>query len=169
MFTKKAVPNAMLVDIQNAEMAIYTKIGDKGKTFLFNGKKVLKNSPICEALGSLDEVNSWLGIVGGFTEIQKDLMTVSAIAAGAKLNFPLSKTGNLEKEIDKLEKILLKSKGFIIPSGKSAKLHFARALIRRAERAVVAVPNLSAVRSPLLTYLNRLSDYVFMKAREVEK
>ena len=84
---KRAVPNATLADTQNARMAIYTKKGDRGKTSLFNGKKVSKNSPIIHALGSLDEANSWLGIVGGFTEIQKDLMTVSSILAGAKLNF----------------------------------------------------------------------------------
>ena len=147
-------------------MAIYTKIGDKGKTFLFNGKKVSKNSFICEALGSLDEVNSWLGIVGGFTEIQKDLMTISSILAGAKLNFPLSKTKDLERKIDRLEKILPKLKGFIIPNGKNAKLHFARALIRRAERAVVSLHNSKfLVHSSILIYLNRLSDYVFTLAR----
>lgn len=146
-------------------MSIYTKKGDKGETFLFDGKKVLKNSPICEALGNLDEVNSWLGIIRGLKEIQKDLMTISSILAGAKLNFPQSKTDDLEKKIDKLEKILPKLEGFVVPQRKSAKLHFARALIRRAERAVVAVPNLSTKRYPLLTYLNRLSDYVFTLAR----
>ena len=97
------------MDIPNANMPIYTKKGDKGKTFLFNGKKVSKDSPIINALGSLDEVNSWLGIVGGFTEVQKDLMTLSSILAGAKLNFPLSKTKDLERKIDKLEKLLPKN------------------------------------------------------------
>lgn len=165
MFTRRAVPNAMLVDIVNVEMAIYTKVGDRGRTFLFNGKKVSKDSSIINALGSLDEANSWLGVIGGLKNIQKDLMTISSILAGAKLNFPISKTKDLEKKIDKLEKILPKLKGFVIPYGEGAKLHFARALIRRAERAVVAIPNLSAIRYPLLTYLNRLSDYVFTLAR----
>ncbi len=146
-------------------MTIYTRTGDKGETGLFSGERVSKDSAIVNALGSLDEANSWLGVVGGLTKIQKDLMTISSILAGAKLDFPLSKTKDLEKKIDKLEKILPKLKGFVIPYGEGAKLHFARALIRRAERAVVAIPNLSAIRYPLLTYLNRLSDYVFTLAR----
>lgn len=156
------------MDIQNAEMAIYTKIGDKGKTLLFNGKKVSKDSLIINALGSLDEVNSWFGMIGGFGGVQKDLMTISSILAGAKLDFPLSKTKDLEKKIDKLEKILPKLKGFVIPQGKSAELHFARALIRRAERAVVALHRSpSTVHCSLLAYLNRLSDYVFTLARYI--
>ena len=148
------------------KMSIYTKVGDGGKTFLFNGKKVSKNSCICEALGSIDEVNSWLGVIGRFRNIQKDLMIASSILAGAKLEFPLSKTKDLEKKIDKLEKILPKLKGFTIPGGSGAKLHFARALIRRAERAAVALHRSpSTVHCSLLTYLNRLSDYVFILAR----
>lgn len=147
-------------------MSIYTKKGDKGKTFLFDGKKISKNSPICEALGSLDEVNSWLGVIGGLKETQKDLMIISSILAGAKINFSSSKTEDLERKIDKLENKLPKLDGFIIPQGKSAKLHFARALIRRAERAVVALHRSpSTVHCSLLTYLNRLSDYVFTLAR----
>jgi len=146
-------------------MSIYTKIGDKGKTFLFDGKKVSKNSPICEALGSLDEVNSWLGIIGGLKETQKDLMIISSILAGAKLNFPISKTKNLERKIDRLERILPKLKGFIIPQGKNAKLHFARALIRRAERAAIALSEVEGLSLNILEYLNRLSDYVFTLAR----
>ena len=147
-------------------MTIYTKTGDKGETGLLEGKRLPKDSPIIHALGSIDEANSWLGVVGGFTEIQKDLMTISSIIAGAKLNFPLSKTKDLERKIDRLEKILPKLKGFIIPNGKNAKLHFARALIRRAERAVVSLHNSKfLVHSSILIYLNRLSDYVFTLAR----
>ena len=149
-------------------MSIYTKVGDGGKTFLFNGKKVSKNSSICEALGRLDEINSWLGVLGGLTGIQKDLMTVSSIVAGVKLNFPISKTKDLEKKIDKLEKILPKLKGFVVPQGEGAKLHFARTLIRRAERAVVALHSSpSTVHCSLLAYLNRLSDYLYVLARYI--
>ncbi len=147
-------------------MTIYTKTGDKGETGLIGGKRLSKDSPIIHALGSIDEVNSWLGVVGGFKDIQKDLMTISSILAGAKFNFPLSKTKDLEKKIDKLEKKLPKLKGFVIPQGKSAEFHFARALVRRAERAVVALHcSPSTVHRSLLTYLNRLSDYVFTLAR----
>lgn len=146
-------------------MVIYTKKGDRGKTFLFNGKKVLKNSPICEALGNLDEVNSWFGVVGGLKEIQKNLMMISSILAGTKLQFSESKTKELEMEIDKMERKLPKLRGFIIPGGKRSKLHFARALVRRAERSIVALPNILHTNPDILSYLNRLSDYVFTLAR----
>ena len=148
-------------------MSIYTKKGDRGKTGLLWAGRISKNSPVINALGTLDEANSWLGVVGGFAEIQKDLMVISSILAGARLDFPISKIEDLEKKIDKLEKILPKLKGFVVPQGRGAKLHFARALVRRAERAVVAIPNLSAVRYPLLTYLNRLSDYLYVLARYI--
>ncbi len=148
-------------------MPIYTKTGDKGETGLYgSGKRLSKNSPVIQALGSIDEANSWLGVAGGFTEIQKDLMTISSILAGAKLGFPSSKTKDLENKIDKLEKNLPKLKGFIIPHGKSAKLHFARALVRRAERAAIALSEVEGLSLYILSYLNRLSDYLFMRARE---
>ena len=146
-------------------MAIYTKKGDKGKSSVLDGKRIPKSSPIFEALGALDEVNSWLGVVGGFTKIQKDLIAISSILAGAKLDFPAVKTKKLELEIDKLETKLPILKGFIIPEGEGAKLHFARALIRRAERAVVSLHNSSfIIHNSILMYLNRLSDYFFMLA-----
>jgi len=147
-------------------MPNYTKNGDKGETGLYGGKRVSKDSAIINALGSLDEANSWLGVVGGFAEIQKDLMVISSILAGARLDFPISKTEDLEKKIDKLENPPPKLKGFVVPAGKGAKLHFARALIRRAERAVVALHySRFTVHQSLLTYLNRLSDYIFTLAR----
>lgn len=130
-----------------------------------DGKKLSKNSPVINALGSLDEANSWLGVVGGYGEIQKDLMTISSILAGAKLDFPKSKTTQLEKEIDKLEKKLPKLKGFVVPGGKGAKLHFARALIRRAERAAIALSEAEGLSLGILAYLNRLSDYLYVVAR----
>lgn len=146
-------------------MSIYTKKGDNGETDIFNKKRVSKDSLVINALGALDEANSWLGVVGGFTQIQKNLMVVSSLIAGAKSEFPRSKTTRLEKEINQLEKKLPKLTDFIVPAGKGAKLHYARALVRRAERAVVAIPNLSVY--PLLAYLNRLSDYLYLKAREI--
>jgi len=148
-------------------MAIYTKKGDRGETGLIGGKRLFKNSPIIHALGSIDEVNSWLGVVGGFKNIQRDLMTISSILAGAKLIFPLSKTKDLEKKIDKLEKKLPKLTGFIIPSGSDAKLHFARALIRRTERSIVAIPKILHTNPNILCHLNRLSDYLYILARYI--
>jgi len=150
-------------------MSIYTKKGDRGETGIFNGKRLSKDSLLIEAIGVIDEVNSWLGVVGGLEEIQKDLMTISSILAGADLKLPLTKTKKLEREIDRLDKILPPLKHFILPGGGSvgAKLHFARALVRRAERAVVSLHRSKfIVHSSILAYLNRLSDYLFMKARE---
>ena len=148
-------------------MTIYTRKGDKGKTGVFNGKRLSKDSLLIGAIGSIDEANSWLGVVSGFEEIQKDLMTISSILAGAKLKFSSVKSKKLEKEIDKLDKILPPLKHFILPGGSEtgAKLHFARTLVRRAERAVVGLLNKEKVKPEILIYLNRLSDYLFMHAR----
>ncbi|MFH1863799.1 MAG: cob(I)yrinic acid a,c-diamide adenosyltransferase, partial [bacterium] len=148
-------------------MSVYTKTGDKGETGIFSGKRLSKDSLLIEAIGSMDEANSWLGVVGGFEDIQKDLMTISSILAGADLKLPSTKTKKLEKEIDKLDKILPPLKHLIRPGGSEtgAKLHFARTLVRRAERAVVGVLNKEKVKPEILIYLNRLSDYLFMHAR----
>lgn len=149
-------------------MAIYTKKGDRGETSIFNGKKISKDSLLIEAIGSIDEANSWLGVIGGFEEIQKDLMIISSVLAGAKLEFGLDKTKRLEQEIDKLDKILPPLKNFILPGGSrtGAELHFARTLVRRAERAAIALSEVEGLSLNILAYLNRLSDYLYMKARE---
>jgi len=145
-------------------MSVYTKKGDGGKSSILDGKRLSKSASIFAALGALDEVNSWLGVVGGYRQIQKDLMIISSILAGAKLDFSESKTKALEKEIDRLEAKWPKVKGFVIPSGRGARLHFARALVRRAERAVVAVSGQLPATCYVLPYLNRLSDFFFIKA-----
>jgi len=138
----------------------------KNKTGLFNGRRVSKDSLIINALGALDEANSWLGVIGGFPGIQKDLMVISSLIAGAKPEFPLSKTARLEKEIDNLEKKLPKLTGFIVPAGKGAGLHYARALVRRAERFLVSLSQIQDTSPNILTYINRLSGYLYLKARE---
>jgi len=147
-------------------MSIYTKKGDRGETGIFNGKRLSKNSLLIEAIGALDEANSWLGVVGGLEDIQKDLMTISSILAGADLKLPSTKTKKLEKEIDRLDKILPPLKYFILPGGSEtgAKLHFARALVRRAERSLVSL-EIKNYKVEILAYMNRLSDYLFMLAR----
>ncbi len=148
-------------------MAIYTKKGDKGKTSLFAGKRVSKASKLINAIGAIDELNSFLGIIGGLKKIQGDLFTINAILAGKELKFPSSKTKNLEKQIDKIEKKLPVQKHFIYYGGtkKAALLFYARALCRRAERAVVALSKIRDLKSETLVYLNRLSDYLFILAR----
>lgn len=146
---------------------IYTKKGDRGETGLFCGERVSKNSPVISAIGCLDEANSFLGTIGGLEKIQRNLMLICAIIAGAKTGFPLSRTKDLEVEIDGMEKKLPKLRNFILPGGgrNGAKLHFARTLIRRAERSVVAIPGILSASPSILIYLNRLSDFLFVLAR----
>jgi cob(I)alamin adenosyltransferase len=155
-------------------MAIYTKTGDGGETRVFDPKTkkliaVSKSSKIIETIGNIDELNSLLGVIGELTDIQGDLFTINAILAGTKLSFDGAKTKKLEKEIDKLEKTLPVQKNFIYYGGdpKAAFLFLARAVARRAERSLVSLPDLTANRYQLIIYLNRLSDYLFIKAREI--
>lgn len=144
-------------------MAIYTKTGDKGTTGTFAGKRVPKSSKLIAVIGAIDELNAYLGITGGLTEIQENLFTINSILSGAKLEFNEAPTKKLEKEIDRIEGALPVQKNFIIYSGtkKAKELFFARALCRHAERELV---NLKT-RPEILIYINRLSDYLFILAR----
>ena len=159
----------------------YTGRGDKGKSEM-GAKKIAKDAPVMEVLGALDELNSWLGfcVVGlkfkslkfKVREIQEDLFIAQAeigLAAMGRKSFKFQvsslKTKRLEKEIIEIDRIVPQIKKFVIPGGSelSAKLDYARALARRAERAAVR-----AKASPeLLRYLNRLSSYLFALARLV--
>ena len=143
---------------------IYTKKGDGGFTGLYGTKKrVPKSSKIIRALGALDEANSYLGVIDSkkinIDDIQKNLMLVSSIIAGVQKTFPIKETTKLEQEIDKLEVKLPPLKNLILPKGE---LMYARALVRRAEREVV---NLK-VHKNILSYLNRLSDFLFILSRK---
>jgi len=160
-------------------MAIYTKVGDRGTTSLFLKKPtpVSKDSVRVKAIGAVDEANSYLGVIvsektelkKSMSEVQKNLFMIGSILAGAKLRFSKTKTKKLERAIDKLEGALPVLKNFILPGGgkAGAKLFFARALVRRAERAVVSLNLVEEVKPEIKVYLNRLSDYLFMVAREV--
>ncbi len=155
-------------------MAIYTKTGDKGTTKVFDKKtkelvKISKSSCKIAAIGTIDELNSFLGIIGDLTEIQGNLFTINSILAGSSLRFTKSPTKKLEKELDKLEGTLPVLKNFIFYGGdiKASNLFYARALCRRAERSLVTFSKKQFVKSEIMTYINRLSDYLFMKAREV--
>lgn len=185
---KKVVPNAMHADtpsventriynlqltIYNSRMGIYTKTGDKGETRVFDPKTkklitVSKTSDLINTIGTIDELNSLLGVIGGYADIQSDLFTINSILAGAKLSFSGVKTKKLEKEITRLEKILPVQKNFIYYGGdpKASLLFFARAVCRRAERSLVSL-DIPDTRYQILTYINRLSDYLFIKAREI--
>lgn len=162
-------------------MTIYTKKGDRGETTLFNSKTsqrvlVAKDSLRIDAIGAIDEVNSYLGVISSNKEpelkkiiekLQEELFTIGSIMAGANLRFYSTKTKYLEKEIDKMQRKLPKIKHFILPGGVlvGSQLYFARALARKAERAVIALSKKEEIRPQILIYLNRLSDFLFVLAR----
>lgn len=163
-------------------MSVYTRKGDKGKTALYSSdgvqKRISKDDLRIEAIGSIDELNSYLGVVAtsGVEEIklivmdiQSDLLTIGSILAGSNLRFSKRKTEKLEVGIDKMEESLPILKSFIIPSGSntSSHLHYARALTRRAERRLVALNSSVPIKPEVLTYINRLSDFLFMFSRNV--
>lgn len=164
-------------------MAIYTKKGDKGETTFFNSKTtqgvlVAKDSLKISAIGAIDEVNSYLGIISFNEEsglkkivekLQRDLFTIGSILAGANLRFYSTKTKYLERQIDKMQRKLSVAKHFILPGGTltGAQLYFARALTRKAERVVVTFNRDEEIKPQILIYLNRLSDFLFVLARVV--
>lgn len=168
-------------------MPVYTKKGDKGETgFLDKSKRVGKDSAKVEALGSLDELNSFLGIVRSCStspdrfaediwkkdafvqQIQGNLFTICAILAGSKLKFSKSETTRLEKEIDIIEAKIGKIDSFRYSQGTTLATHlmYARALARRAERQVVSLSKEEKILPQILQYVNRLSDMLFMLFRE---
>ncbi len=159
-------------------MTIYTRKGDKGKTCLFClGDLVSKSSLKVEILGTMDEINSFLGLVIAFSEgkvlflkeIQKNLFTIGSILAGARLKFTKNKIKKLEKEIDEIEKILPKLKNFLLPGGSKigALLFITRAKVREGERLTVKLNEEEKINPQILAYLNRLSSYLFVLARKI--
>jgi cob(I)alamin adenosyltransferase len=163
-------------------MAVYTKKGDLGVTSLYAQKYrskliISKDSVETRALGSLDELNCYIGVVrsesGSATlnkiliNVQNNLLTIGSIIAGSRLRFFSSHTKKLEQIIDNLEAKMPALSTFIIPGGTntSAKLHFVRALTRRAERDIVAFHKKHGVKPSILSYINRLSDTFFVLAR----
>lgn len=147
-------------------MSVYTKTGDKGKTGLFNGKRVLKSSKIINAIGAIDELNSYLGVVSGQVNIQINLFTINSILAGAKLELKKDEIKKLEKEIDEMESKMPPQTYFLIYGGdeKASELYFARSLTRKAERVLVDLKKFKQ-KEVVLSYINRLSDYLFTLAR----
>jgi cob(I)alamin adenosyltransferase len=165
-------------------MKIYTKTGDSGKTSLLGGTKVFKNNPRIEAYGTVDELNSYIGLLSDFSnddnaknilkEIQDRLFTIGAeLACDPDSKMPLpdlheSDIEYLEKEIDNMQDQLPVMKNFILPGGHPAVsfAHVARCVCRMAERCTVNLQeNSGAVDQLIIKYLNRLSDYLFVLAR----
>jgi len=167
---------------------IYTKTGDKGTTSLIGGTKVNKSHIRIESYGTVDELNSWIGVVNDhiddvvtqqtLKEIQDRLFTIGSSLAcdpdkEIKLKIPdLQETDVefLEREIDRMNESLPEMKTFILPGGAAAVsfAHVARCVCRRAERICVAMQAEELEVEPLvIKYLNRLSDYLFVIARYI--
>lgn len=166
---------------------IYTRTGDKGETGLFGGGRVPKSDARVEAYGSVDELNSVLGWAmtvldaAEATElrvVQSDLFTIGAqLATPEKTRgrkpivpeLPAQRVTDLEKWIDRLEDELPELRTFILPGGSAsgAALHVARTVCRRAERRVVTLAAAEPIADVIVTYLNRLSDLLFVLARAV--
>ncbi|PIT98971.1 MAG: ATP:cob(I)alamin adenosyltransferase [Bdellovibrionales bacterium CG10_big_fil_rev_8_21_14_0_10_45_34] len=164
--------------------AIYTRSGDQGMSSLIGGQKVSKNHYRLRAYGSLDELNSFLGLAHvkcEFSEIgeqvlaiQSDLFVIGShlacedAALSAKLpQLSEDRISVIERDIDKFDATLSPLKNFILPGGSegSALLHVCRTICRRAEREIVAMHESEKTDVRYVEYLNRLSDYLFVAAR----
>ncbi|WP_431291741.1 cob(I)yrinic acid a,c-diamide adenosyltransferase [Pedobacter sp. P26] len=167
-------------------MKIYTKTGDKGQTSLIGGTRVPKYHSRIETYGTVDELNSYIGLIMCqdieqhdqhlLKEIQDRLFTIGASLAAnpekSKMKIPdLHETdiNLLESEMDLMNETLPALKHFVLPGGNTvvAYCHIARCVCRRAERLTVALAENSFVDEHVTVYLNRLSDYLFVLARKL--
>jgi cob(I)alamin adenosyltransferase len=165
-------------------MKIYTKTGDKGQTSLIGGSRVPKNHDRINAYGTVDELNSWIGLLSDqevnisikpvLKEIQDRLFTIGSNLAtepGKTIkSIPVLLEEDvliLEKEIDKMNEILPEMRNFILPGGHPSVSygHIARCVCRRAERLVIGLSLDEQVDDLIIKYLNRLSDYLFVLSR----
>lgn len=167
-------------------MKIYTKTGDKGQTGLFGGERVSKTHPRIAAYGTVDELNSVVGLaatgcseeaVRALRRIQHDLFDIgaelatppenaSAVARSALVTD--QRVQWLEDEMDRMDESLPQLSNFILPGGSpgAAALHLARTVCRRAEREILELSDQAEIREIVIRYMNRLSDYFFVLARE---
>ncbi|MFN6943646.1 MAG: cob(I)yrinic acid a,c-diamide adenosyltransferase [Cytophagaceae bacterium] len=166
-------------------MKIYTKTGDKGTTSLLGGLKVSKSDVRLHAYGTVDELNSYIGLLSDqpvsstsvdfLRNIQNILFTIgSHLAAGPDNKFPLPPVEEsyvlaLEGEIDSINALVPELKSFILPGGHPSisHCHIARCVCRRAERLVISMSEICSVDPLIVKFLNRLSDYLFMLARKM--
>ncbi len=165
---------------------IYTRTGDAGSTGLVDGSRVSKADARMAAIGDVDEANSAIGaaidslsddpIVKTLTRIQNEMFDVGADLATPgddfapsemTLRIVASQVARLEEEIDAMNAMLDPLTSFVLPAGMAASLHLARAIVRRAERSAVAIE--APVNPQALAYLNRLSDFLFVACRSVNK
>lgn len=160
---------------------IYTRTGDRGQTSLYGGKRVSKNNKRVGTYGTVDELNSFLGIIVSKLSdkrikewmlfIQRDLFLIGSYLAGAKVNIDVlkSRAEDFEEIIDLLDQKLPELRNFILPGGseQSALFYYSRAIARRAERKLVGLSNEETVDEHLLIFFNRLSDLLFVLGRYV--
>jgi len=164
---------------------IYTKTGDKGLTSLLGGKRVPKDHMRIEAYGTVDELNSWIGLLRDqaledheikvLLEIQDRLFTIGSLLAadtGLKMKIPGLHPEDvvfLEKEIDRMNDVLPEMKSFLLPGGHPvvSYCHITRCVCRRTERNVIRLGQGESVDELIVVYLNRLSDYLFMLSRKL--
>lgn len=167
-------------------MKIYTKTGDQGLTSLIGGTRVKKSHLRIESYGTIDELNSYIGLVRDqpvndsrkdlLKEIQDRLFTIGALLASdpdkSTMKIPDLHEEDvtlLEMEMDKMNALLPPLKVFVLPGGHQSVsfCHVARCVCRRAERLAIALQEESSVNSLVIKYLNRLSDYLFVLSRKM--
>lgn len=174
-------------------MKVYTKTGDKGTTALFGGTRVPKHHIRIESYGTVDELNSYIGLIRDqdmnplykniLVEIQDRLFTVGAILAtppekeilkNGQQRLNINRISDedvilLENEIDTMDQTLPPMTHFVLPGGHTtvSYCHIARCVCRRAERLATQLHEIEVIDEMVLTYLNRLSDYLFVLARKL--
>lgn len=165
-------------------MKIYTKSGDLGKSSLSDGKKIDKDELVFEVLGSLDELNAWIGLIRDHQEalvyfeelgsIQNTLFGMGAFLSTGIENDALPQPemiSSMEASIDHMTAVLPTLTQFILPGGHTlvSFCHLSRTCCRKTERQLVRYAKLTSLPPLFLTYLNRLSDYLFTLARMLSK
>jgi cob(I)alamin adenosyltransferase len=169
-------------------MKVYTKTGDKGQTSLIGGTRVPKHHIRIESYGTVDELNSYIGLIRDqqiddnsktiLVEIQDRLFTIGSSLASdpekSKMKIPDLKEEDvtlLENEIDKMNEALPEMRSFILPGGHTtvSYCHIARCVCRRAERLTIHLSENSFVAELVIKYLNRLSDYLFVLSRKLSQ
>lgn len=166
-------------------MKLYTKTGDKGKTGLIGGTRVVKNDIRLEAYGTVDELNSFIGLLTTYPMPEEDLKTLRFIqhklfTIGSYLATDTSKTlldsasvleiesiSKIELDIDRIDKVVPELNSFILPGGSQsgALSHVCRTVARRAERRLYDMNEFYPINDQVVIFMNRLSDYFFILSR----
>ena len=159
---------------------VTTKKGDDGSTRMADGSRVSKSDPIINAIGELDELNSWIGLLTSLKElenkkdflfnVQNCIFDIGGILT-TKLKTPLKKINldSLERETNKINEELPELENFVLPNGskESSAIHITRTVCRRAERALIKAHEFQSIEESCFVYINRLSDLLFVLARKV--